>query len=160
MISLDQEQQLKLVPVISFDAKYKRRTMSLEGQNVIIDIVRSINPFCVFAFKQNRVKAVNSRKLSSPFYLGKLRCSLHDCPVTVKLVIKDEARDNIEIQFEGQVSHFSSETFGLNSPAGRQRQPKRLKSLEESDESQQLEVSSPENPYFNSVSHLVFMYDI
>ena len=123
-MTLDEDQQLTLIPVTS--GKVQRRSLCIEGQNTLIDIVRTLNPYCVFAFKQNRVKAQGSRKQASPFFLGLLSCSFHDCPVKVKLKIQDEARQSIEIQFDGQVTHSSNETFGLKSPSGRQRQPKKL----------------------------------
>ena len=95
------------------------RSFSRDGQNTVVEIVNTINPFCVFAVSRNRVKSEQSRKKNSVFFNGKLRCSFATCPVKVKIKIRDETCQFVEIQFEGQVTHLSSALFGLSSLQGR-----------------------------------------
>jgi len=68
-----------------------RRAMPADWDNVLLKYVKKTNPYCVFSCDQNRVKIVNSRKKSSPFFRGTLKCTFPGCSVSA--VVKILARE-------------------------------------------------------------------
>lgn len=117
-MSISEEQKETLIPTVAHSRKQSARLLDAEGRNTIVELVKSVNPYCVFAIKRNQVKTENSRKKMAPFFNGKLKCTFHTCPVTAAVKIWDETRNSVEILFEGQITHSSNEVFGLKRPHG------------------------------------------
>lgn len=120
-VAIPEEKRNLLTPIVNPDGS---RCLARDGQNLVIESVTGINPFCVFAIMRNRVKAEKSRKRNCVFFYGILRCTLPNCLVKAKVKLRDENYWFLEIQFEGQVNHTSSALFGLKSLGTRWGQKK------------------------------------
>ncbi|KAL0166046.1 hypothetical protein M9458_037890, partial [Cirrhinus mrigala] len=86
-----------------------RLFQGLQWTNVIAKGIKSIHPYCSFAFKRHRVKTVGSQT-QAPIFTCEGYCCFEDCPVEVKAEVADESSLKAAVVFSGgDVCHNSKE---------------------------------------------------
>ena len=90
---------------ISVVTKGKSRVFAGEYKNIFLGFLRTVNRFCNFVVKRQRLKAIESRKTMGPFWCGYFQCKRKECPVKVKLILHSQFSDNIHMEFQGNVYH-------------------------------------------------------
>lgn len=79
------------------DLKKKKKKATQKGRlfkgmqwtNVVATGIKSVHPFCSFGFKRHTINTSQSRSKTAVFSC-KAYCHFKDCPVTVKVQVKDE----------------------------------------------------------------------
>ena len=68
--------------------------------------IRNSNPWCSLRFKNNHVRAANSRKMNSaPFFRGAGECKREECNMKLKLTIQEEKGKFVMVTYTGNVCH-------------------------------------------------------
>lgn len=81
----------------------KRGFKGLQWTNIIAKGLRSIHPYCSFAFKRHRLKVLETKQSSPEFWcLG--YCRFEDCPVTVTVTVDSEDDLKGTVEFQGEQS--------------------------------------------------------
>ncbi|KAK7877304.1 hypothetical protein WMY93_031996, partial [Mugilogobius chulae] len=86
----------------------KRQFKTLDWTNIVAAGVRSVHPYCSFAFKRHDVKIIGSTRKSSVFTCSG-SCTFKKCPVKVTVVIKSEISLKAHVYFEGSSVLHSNE---------------------------------------------------
>ncbi|CAI5668375.1 unnamed protein product [Oreochromis niloticus] len=81
----------------------------MEWTNVVATGIKSIHPFCSFGFKRHTINTTQSRSKTAVFSCTAY-CRFKDCPVTVKVEVKDEKTLKADVLFQGgEVCHNTKE---------------------------------------------------
>lgn len=81
----------------------------MQWTNVISKGIRSVNPYCSFAFLGHSVKVIGS-KTNAPLFKCSGYCLFSDCPVEVDIVVHSEATLQAHMSFRGDmVVHSKTE---------------------------------------------------
>ena len=68
--------------------------------------IKVSNPWCSMRFKNNHVRMEKSRKINSaPFFRGAAECKRKECPLQLKLIIKEERGGYVDVIYVGNVCH-------------------------------------------------------
>jgi hypothetical protein len=73
--------------------------------------IKESNPYCCFAFKENRVKGCRSLRRSTPYFQGKGICRHPGCGVEIELCINagaDEDIKKVTVRYSANVHHDTS----------------------------------------------------
>ena len=66
--------------------------------------IRNSNPWCSLRFKNNHVRAANSRKINSaPFFRGAGECKRKECNMKLKLTIQEDKGKFVMVTYTGNV---------------------------------------------------------
>lgn len=78
----------------------KRGYSGLQWTNIIAEGLRTVYPYCSFAFKRHRVKAEGSTRPGPAFWcLG--YCRFEDCPITVTVTLQKKEDLKATVNFQG-----------------------------------------------------------
>eukprot|EP00794_Sanderia_malayensis_P015499 gene15499-17078_t len=91
------------IPIIA--GKDGSRRFGGEWAQFFNSVVAEFNPHCVFAFKNNRVKCLHSRKNNVAFFTAYGVCTVSPCECTVTLRIHNVCQNKLEIEFKGLLKH-------------------------------------------------------
>ncbi|XP_016393637.1 uncharacterized protein LOC107728078 [Sinocyclocheilus rhinocerous] len=123
-----------------------RLFQGLQWTNVIAKGIKSIHPYCSFAFKRHRVKTLGSQT-QGPIFTCKGYCRFEDCPVEVHAEVADESSLKAAVVFSGgDVCHNSKEL---------QRRPVRAAARQATAEL--LETKLPQSLYSESMQKITPM---
>ncbi|XP_026012681.1 uncharacterized protein LOC113015007 isoform X3 [Astatotilapia calliptera] len=82
---------------------------SMQWTNVVATGIKSVHPFCSFGFKRHTIKTSQSHSKTAVFSCTGY-CRFKDCPVTVKVEVKDEKTLKADVLFQGgEVCHNTKE---------------------------------------------------
>ena len=81
--------------------------MNEKGLKITLDVIKTKNPFCVFANKINKVKQACSRKRKSPFHKGQFVCTFLGSKVKAEVAIESYKMESVKVSFVGDVKHRS-----------------------------------------------------
>ena len=93
-----------------YTRRNRRRLPKYEWEEVFIDGLKKVNPYCSFAFKKHWVSECepSKRKQAGVIFTAIARCTFTTCPVEVKLVIRDVP--NVIVSFkETDIIHVKGE---------------------------------------------------
>ncbi len=120
-----------------------RLLQGLQWTNVIAKGIKSIHPYCSFAFKRHRVKTLGSQT-QAPIFTCKGYCRFEDCPVGVIVEVADESSLKAAVVFSGgDVCHNTKEL---------QRRPVRAAARQATAEL--LETKLPRSLYLESMQKI------
>ncbi|XP_073705879.1 uncharacterized protein [Garra rufa] len=120
-----------------------RLFQGLQWTNVIANGIKSIHPYCSFAFKRHRVKTLGSQT-QAPFFTCEGYCCFEHCPVEVKVEVADESSLKAAVDFSGgDVCHNSKDL---------QRRPVRAAARQATAEV--LETKLPRSLYLESMQKI------
>ncbi|XP_028991434.2 uncharacterized protein LOC114846544 isoform X3 [Betta splendens] len=80
--------------------QHKCRFKTLDWTNVIAQGIRSVHPFCSFAFKRHTVKAAGSIR-TGPLFSCAGYCRFEECPVEVFVEVNNELSLKATVTFKG-----------------------------------------------------------
>lgn len=97
----------QLTPVRSKSGRLKLPTGWTE---IFLKHMKQSNPYCCFSFTGNRVRALGSRKRTTPYFRGKAVCRHSDCLVQARLTVttNDEASRTVTLTYTDNVNHDTS----------------------------------------------------
>lgn len=84
----------------------ERGFRGLQWTNVISRGLRTIHPYCSFAFKRHRLRKLGSAR-PSPAFWCLAYCRFDDCPVTATVTVDSEVDLKAKVSFEGQESRHN-----------------------------------------------------
>ena len=85
-----------------------------EYKNIFLGLLRTVNRFRNFVVKRQRLKAIEPRKKTGPFWCRYFQCERKECPVKVKLILHSQFSDNIDMELQGNVYHDFRKTYADN----------------------------------------------
>lgn len=89
--------------------RQKRGFKGLQWTNMISKGLRTIHPYCSFAFKRHRLKGLGLKK-GGPEFSCLCYCRFDDCPVTVTVTVESEKDLKAAVEFQGlQAIHNRTE---------------------------------------------------
>lgn len=81
----------------------------MQWTNVVATGIKSVRPFCSFGFKRHTINTSQSRSKTAVFSCTAY-CRFKDCPVTVKVQVKDEKTQKADVLIQGgEVCHNTKE---------------------------------------------------
>ena len=93
------------IPVKSFPSG--GRSLSGPWTRIFADKMKESNPWCNVRFRNNHVRSAKSRKVhTSVFFRGGAECKRPECSVKMKLVIREEYGNQVEVTYNGNVCHI------------------------------------------------------
>lgn len=82
------------------------RLLSGPWTRIFADKIKESNPWCNVRFRNNHVKSAKSRQVhSSVFFRGGAECKRPECSVKMKLVIREQYGEQVEVTYNGNVCH-------------------------------------------------------
>lgn len=101
--------------------QHKNHFKSLHWTNVMAEGIRSVHPFCSFAFKRHSVKPIGSNR-KGPLFTCSAYCLFEDCPVEVQVKVLDESSLKANLMFKGETVKHSCEELKRRPVRADQRQ--------------------------------------
>ena len=85
--------------------------MFLLVNTIFLGLLRTVNRFCSFVVKRQRLKAIESRKKMGPYWCRYFQCKRKECSVKVKLILHSQFSDNNDMEFQGNIYHNVRKTY-------------------------------------------------
>lgn len=104
-IKLPQDESFFFIEQKDWDDISRKRTQKgfkgLQWTNVISRGIRTVHPYCSFAFKRHRLQSQGSSR-KSPAFWCLAYCRFEDCPVTCTVTLDSELDLKAVVHFQGQ----------------------------------------------------------
>ena len=87
----------------------EHRQFTGEWTILVNEMLKKVNPYCVWIFKGHYIKSENSRK-TSPFFRCEAKCKIPCCTSKIKVLVVNEGDSKAKIIQSGRVNHPTGST--------------------------------------------------